>query len=266
MTDSTSSPRHLWISGHRGFHAREIENTRAAFARAAAAGIDYVEFDVKRTRDGQLIVFHDGRVDRLLDGHGAVEALSWAEIRQMRYADGQRVLRLDEFLAEFRGRVKFLLEIKSRGIGARVVRSIREHDVAADTIVQSFTGRDVTECHALAPDLQYGLCLAYVGRLGPVGRVLRLHHFSARLCYHVLVRRLPVTWLNLDGPFLYDEFLDYAHRRGKRVILGARRTARYVPKLAAWHVEMVNADDPVAIRARVRHHWGPTYQLSPVPR
>ncbi|MHA1732450.1 MAG: glycerophosphodiester phosphodiesterase [Promethearchaeota archaeon] len=255
--------RRLLLSGHRGYRAKEIDNTAAAFERAIREGCDFVEFDVKRTRDGELVVFHDKFVNGLLDGSGTVEGLTLSKLKAMRYADGQRVQTLDEFFEQFAGRVKFLLEIKSRGISSRVVRCIHRHGVGRDTIVQSFTARDINRCHAIDPSLEYGLCLAYVGDLGAAGRFLRLHRITTPFFYQVLVARVkPVTWLNLDGPFLYDEFLDWCNKMGKRIILGAQKTHAYVPKLERWHIEMVNADDPADLRARVKHYWRDRFVFS----
>jgi len=59
----------MLIIAHRGAHRPETggveENTVAAFCRAVEQGVDGVEFDVRATRDGQLVVHHDAR---LIDG------------------------------------------------------------------------------------------------------------------------------------------------------------------------------------------------------
>ncbi|GAB4319715.1 MAG: hypothetical protein Kow0069_23400 [Promethearchaeota archaeon] len=249
------------LSGHRGYRAAEVENTAVAFERAIRAGVDYVEFDVRRTRDGHLVVFHDRRVDRLLNARGPLAGFTLSQLRRLRYADDQRVLTLDELFEEFRGRVKFLLEIKDRGIEERVVAAIGRAEVEGDVIVQSFSGRDVAGCRRLAPDLTYGLCLGPVGKV-PGGDATRLHRVISKFAYQLLVARYPVTWLNLDGPYLYDAFVEHAHRMGKRVILGAARTAAYLDKLETWHVEMINADDPVDVRRRVKALWGDHFLFS----
>ena len=52
------------VIAHRGAHSRARENTLAAFAAALDLGVDGVELDVRRTRDGVLVVHHDSRVGR----------------------------------------------------------------------------------------------------------------------------------------------------------------------------------------------------------
>lgn len=70
-------------TGHRGAHGIAPENTLAAFDAGVRAGVDVLEFDVHRTRDGELVVIHDDTVDRTSDGQGAVAELTLAELRRL---------------------------------------------------------------------------------------------------------------------------------------------------------------------------------------
>src|SRR5215468_11132755 len=56
-------PNGVYVVAHRGFKALVPENTIAAFDAAAAVGGDYMELDVHVTKDGELILMHDARVD-----------------------------------------------------------------------------------------------------------------------------------------------------------------------------------------------------------
>lgn len=60
------------VIGHRGACAKAPENTLASLRRAAADGAAMVEVDVKLTAEGRLVLFHDDRLDRTTDGHGAM--------------------------------------------------------------------------------------------------------------------------------------------------------------------------------------------------
>ncbi len=69
------------VIGHRGAAADAPENTLASIRAAHAQGARMVEFDVKLTADGQLILMHDDDLDRTTDGHGPVAAATLATIR-----------------------------------------------------------------------------------------------------------------------------------------------------------------------------------------
>ena len=60
------------IIAHRGFSSRYPENTIPAIRAAIRLGVDMVEIDVQQTRDGELVVFHDYRLDRIYGVHKRV--------------------------------------------------------------------------------------------------------------------------------------------------------------------------------------------------
>ena len=57
---------------HRGFSGKYPENTMLAFRKALECGADGIEMDVQLTKDGELVVIHDERVDRTTNGTGYV--------------------------------------------------------------------------------------------------------------------------------------------------------------------------------------------------
>ncbi len=78
-TESTSPI----VIAHRGDKVHAPENTLSAFKLAAEKGADAVEFDVKLTADGQVIVLHDQTVDRTTNGSGNVAKLPLAALREL---------------------------------------------------------------------------------------------------------------------------------------------------------------------------------------
>ncbi|AZB44458.1 glycerophosphodiester phosphodiesterase [Bacillus sp. FJAT-42376] len=68
------------IYAHRGYSGRYPENTMLAFLKAQEAGAHGIELDVQMTKDGELVVIHDERIDRTTNGIGYVKDLSYSEI------------------------------------------------------------------------------------------------------------------------------------------------------------------------------------------
>jgi glycerophosphoryl diester phosphodiesterase len=68
---------------HRGDNHCAPENTLPAFALAIAKGAHQIEFDVRVSKDEQLVVLHDETVDRTTDGRGKTTDLTLAEIRAL---------------------------------------------------------------------------------------------------------------------------------------------------------------------------------------
>src|SRR5215471_631150 len=91
-------PNGVWVVGHRGFKAVAPENTIASFEAAAAVGTDYMELDVHQTKDGELVLMHDSKVDRTTNGKGAVRDLTLVEIKRLNAGQGQHIPTLREAL------------------------------------------------------------------------------------------------------------------------------------------------------------------------
>lgn len=73
------------VWAHRGASGYAPENTLEAFALAVKLGADGVELDVQFTKDRQLVVIHDERIDRTSDGHGLVVDYTLEELRRFNY-------------------------------------------------------------------------------------------------------------------------------------------------------------------------------------
>ena len=71
------------VCAHRGASSTAPENTIPAFAEAVALGCEMIEFDVRSTTDGTLVILHDSSVDRTTDGSGLIWELDYQEIRQL---------------------------------------------------------------------------------------------------------------------------------------------------------------------------------------
>lgn len=71
------------IIAHRGSKGTHPENTLPTFEEAIVAGADGIELDVHVSKDNELIVIHDERVDRTTNGEGEVKEMTLAEIKQL---------------------------------------------------------------------------------------------------------------------------------------------------------------------------------------
>lgn len=72
-----------WLVAHRGGSRLAPENTLPAFDLAARLGADCIETDVRRTRDGTVVIFHDDDTARLTGEAGTIEARTLAEVQAL---------------------------------------------------------------------------------------------------------------------------------------------------------------------------------------
>ena len=82
--DRTVRPK-MQVWGHRGASGYAPENTLEAFKLAADMGADGVELDVQLTKDGEVVVAHDERIDRVSDHEGFIEDYTLAELKEFNF-------------------------------------------------------------------------------------------------------------------------------------------------------------------------------------
>jgi len=86
------------IIGHRGAAGLALENSAAAFRAAMKHHASAVEFDVRLTKDRQLVVLHDKNTRRIANEMRAVQDYTLDELRTIKLKNGERILTLDETL------------------------------------------------------------------------------------------------------------------------------------------------------------------------
>ncbi len=99
-TDATMPQR--GICAHRGAMDTHPENTVAAFREAVRLGVHMIEFDVRLTKDGKLVILHDKTVDRTTNGHGAVKDKTLEEIKKLDAGSWKSAIFKDERIPTLR--------------------------------------------------------------------------------------------------------------------------------------------------------------------
>lgn len=113
-TEPGGQGHRLVVFAHRGARAHAPENTLLAFRLAYALGADAIECDVQLSADGQLVIIHDGRLNRTTNGRGPVALRTLAELRALDAGRGERIPTLAEVLALVRGAERQVnLEVKA---------------------------------------------------------------------------------------------------------------------------------------------------------
>lgn len=187
-------------------------------------------------------MFHDESLNRLLHVPKRVSQLSLQELQQCRFPDGQTIPSFEDLIELTTGKIRLLVELKADGLEQTVMEMIRGHQFGESAIIQSFKGRHISRCHEIEPSYHFGLCIGLAGARGPFSRV------GGKWAYDRIVRPYPGDYVNVDWPLVTDEFIQVCNQHGKKVILGANSTEKYLDKLYSWQVVMINADDPGRIR------------------
>ena len=162
------------IIGHRGYPQFAPENTIPSWKLAIEAGADMAELDYYHSKDGQLVVMHDGTLDRTTDATNrwggkkiVVSSKTVAELQSLdagswldkKYA-GTKVPTLIEALDFIQGNGGVTLVERKEGDAAACVKLLREKKLVNQVIVQAFDWQYLKAYHELEPQ-------QILGALGP---------------------------------------------------------------------------------------------------
>lgn len=174
----------MLLIAHRGASGYAPENTLAAFRKAVAMGLGFIETDLQLSRDARFVAIHDDTVNRTTNGQGSVHDLTLTELRRLDAGSwfgssftGERIPTLEEIL-EFAKRhdVVFYLELKPGGSWGgehALIGALRESGEIARTVVISFDSSLVATVRRAEPTLMTGLL--YDGQLqNPIERALEI--------------------------------------------------------------------------------------------
>jgi glycerophosphoryl diester phosphodiesterase len=245
------------VFGHRGGSRLAPENTLAAFDRAVEEGADGLELDVRLSRDGDVVVCHDGRLDRTCDESGAVAELTAAELARVdagyRFAapDGSHPFRgrgigvptLREVLSRY-PRHSIIVEMKddSPAMAEATVGVVREAGALGRICLGSFWSGVLRHARRVAPE---------AASSGSRGEVLHAI-FCARFGWLPPFRRYQALqvperreWLRVVTP----RFVRAAHRADVPVQVWIVDSEDDIRRLLGWGVDAVITDRPdVAVR------------------
>jgi glycerophosphoryl diester phosphodiesterase len=169
----------MLIIGHRGARGLAPENTLASFDVAIAHHVDFVEFDVRLTRDKHLVVIHDRHTKRVAYIKEHIRTLTLDEVKAIAMKDQQPIPTLTEAITHFNHRVKINIELKSRGGASILLETIREMLKSGynydDFFISSFRVSELAKLRRANKKLHLAVLrhnspLSFV----PVARLLRL--------------------------------------------------------------------------------------------
>lgn len=210
--------------GHRGARAYEVENTLESFQKAIELGANAVEFDVRKTKDGKLIVIHDDTLKRVFDKDVPVNQTTLKELKQL---TENKIQTLAETLQFIDKRVeKILVELKEVGYEKKVLEVIKKEKLHDRVIIVSFHEQALSEVRKLDSKIETGLI--YAKHKNPIATALKLH-----AQYLVSLYR-----------FTHTKNIEDAHKNNLKVIVWTINTKQEAKVYRAKGVDGIASDKP----------------------
>ncbi|MBS2970590.1 glycerophosphodiester phosphodiesterase [Metabacillus sp. KIGAM252] len=152
------------IFAHRGCSGQYPENTMLAFRKAIEVGASGIELDVQMSKDGELVVIHDERIDRTTDRLGYVKDMTYKELRNADAGSwfhpsfhNERIPHLEEvldLLLEDQSGMTLNIELKNDvfdypGLEEKVMLLAEDKKLASRIILSSFNKASVSKMKQL---------------------------------------------------------------------------------------------------------------------
>lgn len=233
------------VSAHRGDSKHAPENTIPAFQKAIEIGADWIELDVRQTMDGEIVVHHDASLKRTAGVEKNIHDLSYAELRQYDVGSwfstsyqGLQVSTLDEVLRLYKGKVKFIVELKPTGnevdFEQRVIDIMKHHKMQDDCIMASLNKNVLKHVKQVDPNVQtmYIMSIA-LGRVSDIS-------FADQL--------------SVEASFVTRELLQSIHQKGKKLTAWTINQEDKVKQMIYLGVDNIVSDDPSYVQQIIAQH------------
>ncbi|MGC8652343.1 MAG: glycerophosphodiester phosphodiesterase [Candidatus Micrarchaeia archaeon] len=212
--------------GHRGAGGDVPENTLKSFAEAIKEGASAIELDVRRTKDGKLVVFHNEKVDKLANAKGYVSDFTLSEIKKLDIK-GEHVPTLEEALDFIDSKVeKILVEIKEPGTEKAIMEQISKRKLEERVIVISFHEESLRAVRSISPSVETGFI--YASYKDPIATA----------------RAASANYLLPLYRFTHSKDIERAHDNGFKVIVWTVNTKEEMEEFKRKGVDGIATDYP----------------------
>jgi glycerophosphoryl diester phosphodiesterase len=145
--------------GHRGAMGHETENTLASIQKALDLNVDMIEIDVFKIASGEIVVFHDDKIDRLTNGSGDIESLNLDDLKNLTVTGDHKIPLLTEVLDIIDHKVALNIELKGPGTSAGVIQIINSFienkDWSLDDfLISSFNWEELKDMRNINNDIE----------------------------------------------------------------------------------------------------------------
>lgn len=235
---------------HRGGASEAPENTMPAFEHAVRLGYRYIETDVHLTADGELLAFHDDRLDRVTDQTGVIAELPWSLVRAALVDGREPIPRFEDLLAAW-PEVRVNIDPKHDAAVGPLAEVLRRTGAADRVCVGAFSDKRIARLQTL---VGAALCTSMgprqVARLVAAANHLPGGASLAAPCAQVPMMQGPV-------PLVTRRFVDEAHRRGVQVHVWTIDDPVDMSRLLDLGVDGIMTDRPQVLKEvlQARGQW-----------
>ena len=151
--------KNILIIAHRGASSIAPENTLKAFQKAIDLNADFIEFDVYKSKDGELVIWHDAEISQKDGQMSFIKDLKLEKLKSIDVGEGEKITTLGEIIEIAKGRIGLQCEVKAQNFGKDLIGILKKEDLIETSIISSFIFSELLELQKLDSNLKLGLLL-----------------------------------------------------------------------------------------------------------
>ena len=186
----------MQIIAHRGASFLEPENTLRAVKKAIKMGANFVEVDVRMSKDNELVIMHDPDVDRTANGNGFVKDYTLQELKKLDAGQEETIPTLDEIISCVKDRIGLVIEIKEPGTEVKVLEKINENNLE-NVMLTSFYHKSIKNARKINPSVDAGIIFSC--------QPVNVNQMASSACANVIFP---------GYKYLDEELIEQAHENG----------------------------------------------------
>ncbi len=237
------------IIAHRGASSFAPENTTAAFRKAVELNADAIEFDVKLTKDGEMVIIHDQLLERTTNGSGKVIDCTYEELYRLDAGSffseefkGEKIPLLKNVLEQFSDKLLINIEITNYksshdGLAGNIAALVKAMGIEKRVFFSSFLPKNLKITSEILPEVPTAL-LTLPGLPGLLSRSGLFYKISPQLIH----------------PYYKDisaAYIKRQHAKGRKVNVWTVNQKEDMQEMIKLEVDGLITDDPVLARKLV---------------
>lgn len=227
------------VTSHRGYSHSVPENTLMAVTKAIAEGADYVEVDVRVTKDGELVLLHDPSLKRTTGYNKYIWEVPYEKVSQLDagswFADeftGTKIPTLRELFELAKGQVKINMDLKYRNdsedLAKKVVELMKEYDMEKQCVITSTSIQCLKQVKEEDSEIRTGLITYGI--------------------YGSIIKNKAIDFFSMKASLVTKNTVDEAHKNGREVHVWTVNTRSEIERLKRIGVDNIITDNPGYVR------------------
>ncbi len=223
------------IFGHAGGKKTGPENTLKAFKRAIELKADYIEFDVRMSKDNEIVIFHDPDTANITSVPGLVKNKTLKELKTLNVGEGEKIPTFREVIELANHKINLLLHINVPRMEEQIINLLRDYDYIENTIISCMVHRYLFKYQDLEPNLK----LAALENL--YSEEFPKWEYRRKLIDNAVNNNFYA--INPEYHLVDNQFILYAHQKNLKIFPWTINEENIMRKLIDLNIDGIITDD-----------------------